>query len=62
MSVGSRLDVTVSDLLGRTVATASRLGVAAYEPVEVTGVPQSVLLVTVSSPSGTRSFKVLSAK
>lgn len=58
----SRLDVTVCDLLGRTVATASRLGVAAYEPVEVTGVPQGVLLVTVSSPSGTRSFKVLSAK
>ncbi len=58
----SRLDVTVSDLLGRTVATASRLGVAAYEPVEVTGVPQGVLLVTVSSPNGTRSFKVLSAK
>ncbi len=58
----SRLDVTVSDLLGRTVATVTRLGVAAYEPVEVTGVPQGVLLVTVSSPNGTRSFKVLSSK
>ncbi len=58
----SRLDVTVCDLLGRTVATASRLGVAAFEPVEVTGVPQGVLLVAVSTPSGTRSFKVLSTK
>ncbi len=61
-SDAAHVDVKVWDLTGRAVATATRCNVAAYEPIDVPNVPQGVLLVTVSTKNGSRSFKVISAK
>lgn len=55
----AKASVTVTDLLGRRVAAAERTSVAAGEPISITGVPQGVMVVTVTTPTMVKSQKVI---
>lgn len=52
--------IVVTDLLGRTLAETALAGSESAQVVSFSGMPQGMLLVTLSGPQGSQSVKVLS--